>query len=181
MKAPILSLLLLCSSNSFAADQDLANKLVSVLRYGDVVDSTIQTCLETARNTNVEAELARTPGLFGDIGPDSPVWTATKDAYTSFLQASCHAFDKQKATDAVAREYAAGMTNSEIEAVLAFYQTPAGRKFRDAGTEANNAANREAMDPSVNQKAYDEYSREIVRLIREHQKLSADPAPQGAR
>jgi hypothetical protein len=181
MKSSIFSFFLLCSTSAFAAEQELATKLAAVVRYGDVVDSSIQDCIEAARATNVEAELAKTPGLFGDIGPSSPVWLATKDAYLVFLQSSCLGFDKQKAIDALAREYSASMSDSEIEEVLAFYETEAGRRFADAATRANNAANRAGMDSSVTEKAHDEYSREIVRLTREHLKLSTAPAPQGAR
>lgn len=181
MKEAVLFILLLCSSSTFAADKDLADKLVTTLRYGDVVDSMIETCLETARNTDVEADLVRTPGLFGDIGPDSPVWSATKQAYLKLLQENCYFFNKEKATSAVVREYAAGMTNSEIQAALAFYRTPAGRKFRDAGITGNNAANREAVDASVNQKAYDEYARKLHDLIRTHQEMTANSTVKDAR
>ncbi|KAB8196214.1 DUF2059 domain-containing protein [Lysobacter maris] len=172
MKLPVFTpiLLLTTIAPSFAADRHLAEELVEVTRYADVVDASVETCVDTVRDTNVEADIQRMPELFGGITPASPLWPEARQAYLVYMESSCYTFDKDKAIEAVVREYAAGLSNSEIQSVLAFYETDAGRRFRDAGKVANSAANREAIDKSSMHSAYNDYIREIDRLVGEHLK-----------
>jgi hypothetical protein len=169
------------TGSCLGADRNTAEQLVSALRYGDVVDAMTETCVEIARNTDVLSDLKKTPGLFGDIGPDSPVWEPTKEAYLALLHDNCFFFNKKRATDALTEKYATSLSNAEIEKILAFYKTPAGLKFRDAGIAANNAANTAAVDPTISQSAYERYREKLQDLLRRHHELSPAQEGQGAR
>ena len=174
-------LILSITGNCLAADRKTADQLVSVLRYEEVVDYMAETCLESAQKTDVEADLRKTPGLFGEISPQSPVWEETKEAYLALLRSNCFFYNKERAIAAFTEKFSSGLSNSEIEAVLAFYRTPAGQKFRDVGILANNAAKTASVDPAISQKAYELYREKLQDLLRRHHDSISEKSARGAR
>ena len=181
MRVSVLLMSLAVSSPCLAADALLADKLVAAIGYREVSDRITQICLDDARKTDVEAALKQRPGLFGDIGPASPVWNETRQAWISLVESNCYYTDQSKAREILSREYAAGMTNSEIETVLAFYQTPAGRKLRDAGISAAVVASQESSSQAAGDAAYEQYLLKLEGLTRKHHQLTASQGTPGAR
>lgn len=176
-----LALLFVISSSALAADRDLASKLVATMRYEDVVVSSVQDCVDRARTTDVAGLVAKSPDLFGGIAPGSRLWQAASSAYINMSVKNCQAFSKERAMAAVGRTLADQLTNAEIEHILAFYETPAGRRFIFAAAMGNNAANREAFDEALSKAAGEEYATDMDRLVREHLELSLTPASDGSR
>jgi hypothetical protein len=181
MKVPALLLSLAASFPCLAAEAVLADKLVATIGYREVSDRITQICLDEARKTDVEAALKQRPGLFGDIGPASPVWEDTRQAWIALVESNCYYTDQSKARKILSREYAAGLTNSEIEAALAFYQTPAGRKLRDVGISAVVIASQESSSLVAGDAAYEQYLLKLEDLMRKHHQLTASEATPGAR
>ena len=181
MRVPTLLISLVFSVPCLAADAALADKLVATIGYRDVSDRITQICLDEARKTDVEAALKQRPGLFGDIGPASQVWEETRQAWIALVESNCYSTDQSKAREILSREYAAGMTNSEIETVLAFYQTPAGQKLRDVGISAVVVASQESSSQAAGDAAYEQYLLKLEGLMRKHHQLTASQATPGAR
>ncbi len=172
----LVFVLLLLPGEAIAADKELADKLTATIRYEDVMDSVLHDCIDKARATDVAALVSESPDLLGGIAPDSPLWPAARKAYLNMAIMSCQTFSKEKATAAVTRVLSEQLTNAEIKEILAFYDTPAGKRFIFATALANSVANRESVDDAAAKRVGDSYTAEIVPLIKEHLRLIQTPA-----
>jgi hypothetical protein len=156
---------LFACGNAFAQTSDIATQLVKEMRYGQAFDDAQAECLNRATALNVEALLADSPDLFGDITPADKFWPEAEELYKELVRAGCRNYDKGAAERAFAAELSENLSPSEQQKILEFYQSSLGQSFIRASIKANDAANH-ASSPDINSNdAYKAYERGLEELL----------------
>jgi hypothetical protein len=140
-----LKILLLCAffgvavscSDTQQARTTKARDLVELLRYSDQVDNARNGCRTQAKTVKAEEKFAEYPGYFGGITPKSAYWNEIKALYDSYYETGCDYLNTAKITGILEENYSRLLSDNELDEVLAFYQTRAGKKYREASFGAS--------------------------------------------
>ena len=135
----LLSVGLLYAGHAFAASgeaESRAAKLAELVRLqpvGRMIEET-RSAGRDAANRAIRSMTAQTFAGFPNIPPERRA--AVEAASLQFLHEVDSSFDRDDAVQAWARFYAQGLTEKELDAILAYYRSPAGQ----ADVRASQAA-----------------------------------------
>ena len=161
----LLALVLVTPSPSVAQELNLAQQLVERMMYSKSFDDAQAACLEQANGYDVESVVAQNPEQLGGIKPGDARWSEAKAAYINFLKSGCY-YDREAAISALEKATAENLTEEEIRQLIAFYDTPLGKRFAAASTIGSNAAGRAAKrlnDTNESSKAFIDRISELLR------------------
>lgn len=147
-----------------AQDGDRVGVLAEEMAVSKAYQDSISVCLEKAGQRDVEADVAKTPGLLGGIVPGDIDWPEAKALYARMLKAGC-AYDSAQPIDAFTKALGETLSPAEVEALIVFYRSELGRRFVQASLVANNASYR-AMVPSAEADgAYEAFASQLEALL----------------
>lgn len=133
--AVLFCLLAACSQEQSTVSK--ARQLVEILRYPDQIDNARNDCLALASTVKAEDKFAEDAGYFGGITPKSPYWSEIKELYESYYQIGCGYLDTAQIVSLLEDNLSRDLSDAELKEILAFYDTAAGKRFRDASYTAS--------------------------------------------
>ena len=128
-------------SNTEEARTTKARELVEILRYSEQVDDARNGCFAQAKAITAEEKFSEYPDYFGGIAPKSAYWSEIKALYESYYKTGCEYLDTAKITGILEKNFSSSLSDSELDEILAFYQTRAGKQFREASFDASQKLN----------------------------------------
>lgn len=168
--------LLLFVQGVCAQEGERGRLLAEEMQFPRAFMDSLAICVEQAEQRDIEADVAKTPGLLGDIVPGDKDWPEAKALYIRMLKAGC-AYDPAPPLQAYAQSLDQSLSDSDIDALLAFYRTELGRKFVQASLVANNAANRANAPLPEAENSYEEFGTALRALLERRQ--APEPAAAG--
>jgi hypothetical protein len=163
-RAMTLSLSVLFVQSVCAQEGERGSLLAEEMQFSKAFQDAIAVCVESAEQRNVENDVAKTPGLLGDIVPADKDWPEAKELYIRLLKAQC-AYDPAPPQQAFARALGESLSASDIDALIAFYRSELGRRFVQASLAANNAANQANTPLPEAEGAYEDFGAAIQALL----------------
>lgn len=147
-----------------AQEGERARLLAEEMQSSKAFQDSISICVEKAEQTKVEDDVAKTPGLLGDIVPGDKDWPEAKGLYIRMLKAGC-AYDPAPPLRAFAQALDQSLSASDIDALIAFYRSELGRRFVQASLVANNAANRANTPLPEAERSYEDFGAALQALL----------------
>ncbi len=158
----MLAVLAMCDAR--ADDSALGRQLTEEMAYGQAFEDSQGVCRENVAAYDVEQSVSDTPNLLGGIKPGDPEWPEAKALYIKMAEAGC-LFDGSAAEDALASTLADALSTSDLEALIAFYRSDLGGRFRQASLAASTAANRAAKPLTDPDAVYADFGEKIAALL----------------
>jgi hypothetical protein len=162
--AMALPLSLLFVQSVCAQEGERGRLLAEEMQSSKAFHDSISVCVENAEQRKVEDDVAKTPGLLGDIVPGDKDWPEAKGLYIRMLKAGC-AYDPEPPLKAYAQALDQSLSDSDIDALIAFYRSELGRRFVQASLAANNAANRANTPLPEAKSSYDDFGAALQALL----------------
>ena len=147
-----------------AQEGERGRLLAQEMQFSKAFQDAITICVEKAEQRKVEDDVAKTPGLLGDIVPGDKDWSEAKELYIDMLKAGC-AYDPAPPLQAFEQALGQSLSASEIDALIAFYRSELGRKFVHASLVANNAANRANAPLPEAENSYEDFGAALQALL----------------
>lgn len=149
-------------------------RLTQAMGFAETVQQSLEVCKENMAQHDVEKAVEATPGLLGGIKPGDAEWAQARELYIELLEAGCD-YNPVPPEEAFVRATEEALSVADIEALVAFYATDLGKKYRAASLKANAASYR-ALKPTVeSQTSYAEYEENLQALLAGRQKPIEKP------
>jgi hypothetical protein len=79
------------------------------------------------------------PSLFGGVSPQSAYWPEVVELYGKYQAKACLAVSADKFARFFAEQYEAKLSETDLEAAVAFFSSAAGQRYNSASAETNLA------------------------------------------
>lgn len=108
----------------------LARQLVEVIQYKRMAADVNQQCgiLEGTARDPVRI-FESNPNVFGGVSPKSAYWPEIVASYKRYMTKLCTAQSAENMASFYAREFERGMSLDDLKTLVAFYSSPAGKRF----------------------------------------------------
>ena len=124
-----------------AAEPSHGMRVTEALGFDQTFDDGITICHEKMAKYDLDAAIKSNPQLLGGIQRGEPEFAEAEAAYLAMTATYCD-YDLAIGKAAFARALDDHLTPTEADALVAFYATDLGQRFRKASLAANIAANR---------------------------------------
>lgn len=129
------------------APSDPYARLARTWLHGSLEQEYYVECRKTVESSSPEAAWRRDPGYFGGVTPASAQWPRLETAWARYVEAACKPVaDRDFYERALTDGYRTMLGEKDLAAVLAFMETPAGKRFVAAQHAVSMTAWREAGD-----------------------------------
>lgn len=155
-----------------AAPADRAEALARAMEFSAALDDSLAVCREKARAEDVSTLAAKSPESFGGIAPGHELWNEVSSLYLDMMAKGC-AYATEPALAAFAGSLSVSLSDEDIDALIAFYDTPLGQRYVRASLAANRAAGLATHPLPEGKNAYEAYVSALTEL------LAANAAPMG--
>ncbi|KAF1723097.1 DUF2059 domain-containing protein [Pseudoxanthomonas wuyuanensis] len=145
-------------------------RLSDAMGVAQAFQDSIAVCREQMEKYDIEQTYAANPELLGGIRPGEPEWPAAAALYGDMMKAGCD-YDQAVSEDAFARTLQEELSGDDIDALVAFYGSDLGARFREASLTANVAANRATTTKVDDAEVYKAFNEKLQAL------LASRPAP----
>jgi uncharacterized protein len=177
--ALLVALFVLGSTGARSDDSSKNAKLAELFKLTGL-DRTLEQRRESCRK-QAEAVRAQVMEQMKATFPDgAPAWKKLDAAYTRFLEASQPAWTTDEAVQRYAQLYGAGVTEDELDQIIAFYRSPAGMKDIAASEAAIPQWNEflAQKDQAVFQKNFERFLRDLKAISGEGSADDREPHPE---
>ncbi|MDH5835255.1 DUF2059 domain-containing protein [Luteimonas kalidii] len=141
-----------------------AERLTAAMEYDQAFEEGLAVCREKARDEDVAVLVAKSPEMFGGIVPGDEDWPKARNLYLDMLATGC-AYSRAPAIDAFTQTLAATLSDEDMEALVTFYGTGLGQRFRRASHAANRAAGLASQPLPERDAAYEIYAAALNELL----------------
>ncbi|WP_165967408.1 DUF2059 domain-containing protein [Luteimonas aestuarii] len=149
---------------AMATERTAGERLTDISGFRESYQSGEDVCLERMAGIDPGQELAGNPDLLGGIVPSDPEWDAAWPLYLDLSRSVC-----QQDIDAAAAVFAqtldAELSEGDLHALVAFYQTGLGQNYRAASLVANTATYRMLMESASSNANYAAFGEAIAGLV----------------
>lgn len=161
-----MGLVFACMVVPKASAQELTpgRRLTQAMGYAETAQDSLDVCNEKMEGHDVEKTLEATPGLLGGIKPGDAEWPEARALYIDLLKAGCD-YDMAVPEDAFARAMEGALSPTDIDALVTFYASELGGKYRIASLKANNASFRATKPRVETDVSYAEYGKKLQALL----------------
>lgn len=159
-------LVLACLVVPKASAQELTpgRRLTQAMGFAETAQESLDVCKENIERHDVEKTVEATPGLLGGIKPGDAEWPEARALYIDLLKAGCD-YDIVAPEDAFARAAEGALSPADIDALVAFYASELGGKYRAASLKANNASYKVVKPRVETDVSYAEYDKKLQALL----------------
>ena len=147
-----------------AVEHSPGQALTDVMGFAQTYEDGEVLCMEKAAQTEVEKDMAANPDLLGGIRPTDAEWTEARALYVDLHKSACR-YDIPVVAEAFTQALDASLSVPDLEALVAFYRSDLGHKFREASLHANMAAYRVMMQSESSNAAYAAFGEAIAGLL----------------
>lgn len=110
------------------ASPEGAGQLVEALLYPDQYEAMHTSCIKGMRQVSLKDFLLTYPQTDRpNIAPGTPQWKQLENSYNRYIEASCATPTRTEFLDVVTSVYQKELSANQLEEILAFYQSDAGR------------------------------------------------------
>lgn len=160
-----------------AMERSPGQALTDVMGFAQTYEDGEALCMEKAAQTDVEKDVAANPDLLGGIRPTDAEWTEARALYVELHKSACR-YDIPLVAEAFTQALDASLSVPDLEALVAFYRSDLGQKFREASLHANMAAHRVMMQSELSNAAYAAFGEAIAGLLaRRAPAPASEPVP----
>jgi len=139
-------------------------RLTQAMGFSVTAQDSLKVCRENMARHDVEKTVEATPGLLGEIKPGDAEWPEARALYIDLLKTSCD-YDMAVPEDAFARAAEEALSPADIDALVAFYASELGGKYRAASLKANNASFKATKLRVETDVSYAEYYKKLEALL----------------
>jgi hypothetical protein len=147
-----------------AATLARAKELASAMQYEVAFEESLAVCRENTETEDLEALAAKSPEIFGGIGPGDAQWPEVRSLYLAMLAKGC-AYSRAPALEALYTALATALGDDDLDALIAFYDTGLGQRFVRASLVANRAATLASQRLPEADTAYEDYAAAVSSLL----------------
>lgn len=173
----ILAIALTLSLTSFAQVVDnrtkLGAQLAQLLDYTSQWQSYATECAKSEGTAFDPDKLYQSnPTAFGGISPKSAYWPRIRAIYRDYQLTLCDAIGSKELDELVAKELASSMSESDLNAAISFYTSPAGRGLNLANAHVNEVARRHLTQSigSYSSPNYVAVTKALMEVVQEFQR-----------
>lgn len=141
-----------------------AKDLTSAMQYEAAFDDSLAICREKTQQEDLEALAAKSPDIFGGIGPGDAQWPDVRTLYLDMLAKGC-AYARAPALEGFSAALATSLDDDDLDALIAFYSTELGQRFVHASHSANRAAALASHRLPDAETAYEDYAAGLAKLL----------------
>jgi hypothetical protein len=152
------------SASAQAAEPSHGMRVTEALGFDQTFQEGITICHEKMAEFDLDSAIKNNPQLLGGIQRGEPEFAEAEAAYHAMTTSYCD-YDLAVGKTAFARALDDHLTPTEAEALVAFYATELGQRFRTASLAANVAANRVTEPRLDSEKSNAIFGEKIAALI----------------
>jgi hypothetical protein len=132
-----LSFFILVGASANDDKAALARQLVEVIQYKRMAADVNQQCgvLEGTARDPVRI-FESNPNVFGGVSPKSAYWPEIVASHKRYMTKLCTAQSTENMASFYARAFERGMSLEDLKALVAFYSSPAGKRFSSTNMDA---------------------------------------------
>jgi len=138
--------------------------LMRAMEYREAFDDSLAVCREKVSAEDVAVLAAESPDTLGGVTPGDEEWPTVRNLYLDMLTKGC-AYSREPAVEAFSRALAASLSEEDMDALIAFYATGLGERFRRASHAANRAGGLAAQPLPEAESAYEDYAAALGALV----------------
>ncbi len=152
-----------------AVKRDYVGELLSLTHHDAIIRDAETACLNSGRALTPEMLFEEDPTYFAGLTPESDCWPEIERQHRDYYETGCRYVDRDALIAAEREKLATDLTDAELAEIVAFFESPAGRKY----AAANLAASRRMNDVVTNgyletyKEASVQASRDWTRLLEE--------------
>jgi hypothetical protein len=169
-------------STGARSDESSKNAKLAQLFKLTGLDRTLEQRRESCRKQAEAVRAQIMEQMKGTFPDDAPAWSKIEAAYNRFLDASQPAWTTEEAVERYAQLYGAGVTEDELDQIIAFYRSPVGMKDIAASQAAIPKWSEflAQKDQAVFQKNFERFLRDVKAIsgagsADDREPLSEDP------
>lgn len=171
----LLALLLTCSAQAQALETRLllSNKLVELMQVRTMFDAYLKQCNEPEGSPfDPRIEFKANPGSFGGVSPQSAYWPEVEAIYGRFRATACAYATTDKFATHYAQQLAQRSSEEDLQAAIAYFSSPAGRRMQAAAVQVNESFQKFAQELMLQaySVAREQFQTDIRVLLRNYQK-----------
>ncbi|WP_390343091.1 DUF2059 domain-containing protein [Variovorax boronicumulans] len=118
----------------------LATELTTLMQIRRIAEDYLSHCSKPEGSyLDPQRIFSAEPGFFGGVSPQSAYWPEVVALYARYQAQACHSVSADKYAAFFAEQYAAKLSEEELEASLAFFASTAGRRYNAVSAETNVA------------------------------------------
>ncbi len=119
--------------------QRLASELVKLIDYPAMFGEAIKQCSSpSSYKADAIAMFQADPRVFRGVSPQSKYWPDAEAVFAKYRNTMCQYLSPQEFAGFMAKQYVSRMTADELKAAMAFFSSPAGRKYQQASLAGSN-------------------------------------------
>ena len=138
----LILIALVCPALAYGQPQQerltAAKQLARLLQLDRLFQAYLSAC-ESPENTPFDPRLAfkSDPGGFGGISPQSAYWPDVEKIYATYRATACAYATSEKYSQYFVEQYARRLSLEDLNAAIAFYSSPVGKRFQEAVVSAD--------------------------------------------
>lgn len=128
-KSLLMVVVALYAAHASGAPADKADRFVRMLKYDDQYRDYRNACLKQYRSVPLQKWLESDPSLPDFVRPGWKHWPEFEAAYEAYFVEACARPTQDEFLAALAKSYATGLSDAELDAAVAFYASPTGQRL----------------------------------------------------